>query len=57
MQGVFQSVGQARFVAFLMEVLPVTQQTCLQILIDGLCKRCGVWDDQRAPSTIDFGGF
>lgn len=57
MQGVFQSVGQARFVAFLMEVLPVTQQTCLQIFIDGLCKRCGVWDDQRAPSTIDFGGF
>lgn len=57
MQGVFQSVGQALFVAFLMEVLPVTQQTSTQILIDGLRKRCGVWDDQRAPSTINFGGL
>lgn len=57
MQGVFQSVGQALFVSFLMEVLPVTQQTSTQILIDGLRKRCGVWDDQRAPSTINFGGL
>jgi hypothetical protein len=56
-QGVFQSAGQALFVAFLMEVLPVTQQTSTQILIDGLRKRCGVWDDQRAPSTINFGGL
>jgi hypothetical protein len=50
-------VGQALHVSFLLEVLPVTQQTSTQILIDGLRKRCGVWDDQRAPSTINFSGL
>ena len=55
---VFRSVGQALHVSFLLEVLPVTQRVSTQVLIDGLRKRCGVWDDsQRSERSVDFGGL
>lgn len=55
---VFRSVGQALHVAFLMEVLPVTQRVSTQVLIDGLRKRCGVWDEDRpSERSVDFSGL
>lgn len=58
MTAVFQTVGQALHVSFLMEILPVTQRVPTQVLIDGLKKRCGVWDETPpAARTVNFGGM
>ena len=55
-RAVFRSVGQALHVSFLMEVLPVTQRVSTQVLIDGLKKRCGVWDEPPAAAGGTGGG-
>lgn len=57
-QAIFRSVGQALHVSFLLEILPPTQRVSTQVLIDGLKKRCGVWDEQRhAAHSVNFGGM
>ena len=55
---VFASVQQALHISFLMEILPATQRSQMQVLIEALMKQCGVWDETPvAPKTIDFGGL
>ena len=55
---VFASVQQALHFSFLMEILPATQRSQMQVMIEALMKQCGVWEETPvAPRTIDFGGL
>lgn len=53
---IFQSVGQALHVAFLMQILPVTQKVSTQMLIDALRQASGKME-ARIASTINMGGM
>ncbi len=53
---VFTSVGQALHVAFLMEILPVTQKVSTQVLIDSIKQQLGKVE-ARVSSTINLGGM
>lgn len=53
---IFQSVGQALHVSFLMAILPPTQRVSTQVLIDSLREASGK-EEQRMLSTINIGGL
>lgn len=53
---IFQNVGQALHVAFLMQILPVTQKVSTQMLIDALRQASGKME-ARIASTINMGGM
>lgn len=53
---IFQSVGQALHVSFLMAILPVTQRVSTQVLIDSLREQLGK-TERRIGSTINMGGM
>lgn len=53
---VFQSVGQALAVSYLMEILPVTQKVSTQMLIEWLQQQAGVRPEAR-ESTLNFSGL
>lgn len=53
---VFQSVGQALFVAYLMEILPPTQKVSTQILIESLREQLGKVEG-RIASSINMGNM
>lgn len=55
-EGIFQSVGQALHVSFLLAILPPTQRVSTQVLIQGLREQLGK-EEARAASTINLGGM
>lgn len=55
---VFRSVEQALHVSYLMEVLPVSQRSFMQALLESYMKACGIWEAPKAHErTINFGGL
>lgn len=53
---IFQNVGQALHVSFLMAILPVTQKVSTQMLLDALRQQSGKME-ARVASTINMGGM
>lgn len=53
---IFQNVGQALHVSFLMAILPVTQKVSTQMLLDALRQQSGRME-ARVASTINMGGM
>lgn len=53
---VFRSVGQALYIAYVMEILPPTQKVSTQILIESLREQSGN-TEQRMASTLNLGGI
>ncbi len=53
---IFRSVEQALHFSFLMEILPVTQRSQMQAMIDRMMEDRGIIQE-REKSTIDFGGL
>lgn len=53
---IFTSVEQALFVAYLMESLPVTQKSQMQVLIERAMEEAGI-AQKRERGTINFSGL
>ncbi|WP_287496897.1 DeoR family transcriptional regulator [Pandoraea sp. CB10b_02] len=53
---IFRSVEQALHVSFLMETLPVTQKSQMQVMIDRMMEDMGIVQE-REKGTINFGGL
>jgi hypothetical protein len=53
---IFNSVQQALHFSFLMEILPATQRSVMQALIDRLMEDMGIVQE-REQGTINFGGL
>lgn len=53
---IFQSVGQALHVSFLMETLPARQKCFAQVILENAQREMGIFDE-GTPSTIDFSGL
>lgn len=54
--GIFNSAHQALHFSFLMEILPVTQKSVMQSIIDRLMEDMGIVVE-REKGTINFGGL
>ena len=55
---IFRSTGQCLHVAFLMEILPATQRSFMQAMLEAHMKACGIWEEPKATDrTIHFGGM
>ena len=54
--GIFNSVQQALHFSFLMGILPATQKSVMQALIDRLMEDMGIIQQQE-QGTINFGGL
>ena len=55
---IFRSTGQCLHVAFLMEILPATQRSFMQAMLEAHMKACGIWEEPKATDrTINFGGM
>ena len=53
---IFQSIEQAIHVAFLMDILPVTQKSPMQVVIDKMKEDAGILQE-REGGSINFGGM
>jgi hypothetical protein len=53
---IFQNVGQALHVSYLMAILPVTQKVSTQVLIEAMREQLGKVE-ARIASTINMGGM
>lgn len=53
---VFKSIEQALHVSFLMEILPATQKSAMQSMIDRMLEDAGIVQE-REVGTINFGGL
>lgn len=53
---IFRSVEQALHVSFLMETLPATQKSQMQVMIDWMLEDRGIVQE-REQGTINFGGL
>lgn len=54
--GIFRTIEQALHVAFLFEILPATQKSQMQALIEKLQEHLGVVN-RREAGTLNFGGM
>lgn len=56
---IFRSTSQCLHVSFLMEILPATQRSFMQAMLEAHMKSCGVWEDPKATDdrAINFGGM
>jgi hypothetical protein len=58
MEAVFQSTSQCLAVSFLMESLPVSQESFMQQVIDERMKELGIWEGSApADRTVNFSGL
>lgn len=55
-QPIFRSVSQCLHVAYLMEILPATQKSQMQAMIDRMLEDMGIVQE-REQGTINFGGL
>ena len=49
---IFRSTGQCLHVAFLMEILPATQRSFMQAMLEAHMKACGIWEEPKATERI-----
>ncbi len=56
-EAMFESVGQALYVSYLMEILPVYPTSIMQVIYDDQNKRNQIWDDVKKDRTINFIGL
>ena len=54
---IFNSVQQCLHFSFLMEILPATQKSQMQAMIERMLEDMGIAPERRAESTINFGGL
>lgn len=55
---IFRSTSQCLHVAFLVEILPATQRSFMQAMLEAHMKACGIWEEPKATDrTINFGGM
>lgn len=55
---IFRSTSQCLHVSFLMEILPATQRSFMQAMLEAHMKACGIWEEPKATDrTINFGGM
>lgn len=58
MPSIFHSTSQCLHVCYLMEVLPATQRSFLQAMLEAHMKACGIWEQAKpADHAINFTGM